>query len=234
MFVFERRFHRGMLSLLVVQVILSFFTVYLLERMANDETRIPIDVDLGLRRSLHTLMVSLEKPDPDFGTWNLGWSQGLTEAGHHLQIAKHPITHFLPLSKLDSRALHEDPLLRAEAEKTLVALAQSYETHWAQTQKTFRLSAVGGAWSVTLLSLIGFVSLAYIHIQIRRFLLFPLREICQCLLDWKRGNRLRRCSVSGVDPNVQRSMDVINKVLDQHRPLKVMNPIEHSDDDYGR
>ena len=232
MFVFERRFHRGMLSLLIVQVILSFFTVYLLERMANDETRIPIDVDLGLRRSLHGLMVSLQKPDPDFGTWNLAWSQGLMETGHHLQNAKHPVTLFLPLSKLDSRALHQDPGLRTEAEKTLLTLAQSYETHWAQTQKTFRLTAVGGAWSVTLLSLIGFVSLAYIHSQIRRFLLFPLREICQCLLDWKRGNRLRRCSVSGADPNVQRSMDVINKVLDEYRPLKVMNPIERSDDDH--
>jgi hypothetical protein len=234
MFVFERRFHRGMLSLLIVQVILSFFTVYLLERMAHDETRIPIDVDLSLRRSIHGLMVSLQKPDPDFETWNLAWSQGLTETGHQLQNAKHPVTLFLPLSKLDSRALHQDPLLRGEAEKTLLALAQSYETHWAQTQKTFRLTAVGGAWSVTLLSLIGFVSLAYIHSQIRRFLLFPLREICQCLLDWKRGNRLRRCSVAGVDPNVQRSMDVINKVLDEHRPLKVMNPIERSDDDHDR
>jgi hypothetical protein len=234
MFVFERRFHRGMLSLLIVQVILSFFTVYLLERMASDETRIPIDVDLGLRRSLNALMVSLQHPDPDFETWNLAWSKGLTETGHQLQNAKHPVKPFLPLSKLDSRALHQDPALRAETEKTLVALAQSYETHWAQTQKTFRLTAVGGAWSVTLLSLIGFVSLAYIHSQIRRYLLFPLREICQCLLDWKRGNRLRRCSVSGIDPNVQRSMDVINKVLDEHRPLKVMNPIERSHDEDDR
>jgi hypothetical protein len=234
MFVFERRFHRGMLSLLIIQVILSFFTVYLLERMANDETRIPIDVDLGLRRSLNALMVSLQRPDPDFETWNLAWSQGLTETGHQLQNAKHPVTLFLPISKLDSRVLHQDPALRAEAEKALVGLAQSYETHWAQTQKTFRLTAVGGAWSVTLLSLIGFVSLAYIHSQIRRFLLLPLREICQCLLDWKRGNRLRRCSVSGIDPNVQRSMDVINRVLDEHRPLKVMNPIEHSYDEDDR
>ncbi len=87
---------------------------------------------------------------------------------------------------------------------------------------------------MTLLSLVGFVSLAYIHSQIRRFLLLPLREICQCLLDWKRGNRLRLCSVSGIDPNVQRSMDVINKVLDEHRPLKVMNPIERNDDDHDR
>lgn len=234
MFVFERRFHRGMLSLLIVQVILSFFTVYLLERMANDETRIPIDVDLGLRHSLHGLMVSLQNPDPDFETWNLAWSQGLTETGHQLQNAKHSVTLFLPLSKLDSRALHQDPALRAETGKKLLALAQSYETHWTQTQKIFRLTAVGGAWSVTLLSLIGFVSLAYIHSQIRRFLLFPLREICQCLLDWKRGNRLRRCSVAGIDPNVQRSMDVINKVLDEHRPLKVMNPIEPNDDEHDR
>jgi hypothetical protein len=234
MFVFERRFHRGMLSLLVVQVILSFFTVYLLERMANDETRIPIDVDLGLRRSLHGLMISLQTTGSDFETWNLAWSQGLTETGHQLQNAKHPVTLFLQVAKLDSHALYQNPALRAETEKSLVALAQSYETHWAQTQKIFRLTAVGGAWSVTLLSLIGFVSLAYIHSQIRRFLLFPLREICQCLLDWKRGNRLRRCSVSGIDPNVQRSMDVINRVLDEHRPLKVMNPIERSDDDHDR
>lgn len=234
MFVFERRFHRGMLSLLIIQVILSFFTVYLLERMANDETRIPIDVDLGLRRSLHVLTVSLQHPDPDFETWNLAWSKGLTETGHQLQNAKHSVTLFLPISKLDSRTLHQDPALRAETEKALVALAQSYEAHWAQTQKTFRLTAVGGAWSVTLLSLIGFVSLAYIHSQIRRYLLLPLREICQCLLDWKRGNRLRRCSVSGIDPNVQRSMDVINKVLDEHRPLKVMNPIERNYDEDGR
>ena len=84
MFVFERRFHRGMLSLLIIQVFLSFFTVYLLERMANDETRIPIDVDLGLRRSLHTLSVSLQHPDQVFVTCNLAWSQGVTESGHLL------------------------------------------------------------------------------------------------------------------------------------------------------
>ncbi len=230
MFVFERRFHRGMLALLVIQVILSFFTVYLLERMAHDETRIPLEVDLGLRRNFHNLIVTLQKPDPDFATWNLAWSQGLTESGQLLQDARHPVTVFLQLTKLDSRNLHQDAALRAEAEKTLMSLAQSYEAHWTQSQKLFRLTAMGGAWSVTLLSLVGFVSLAYIHSQIKRFMLLPLREICQSLLDWRRGNRLRRCSVSWMDPNVQRSMDIINKILDEHRPLKVMTPIELGDD----
>jgi hypothetical protein len=230
MFVFERRFHRGVLTLLIIQVTLSFFTVYLLERMAHDDTRVPIDVDLGLRRNLNTLMVSLQHPDPDFTTWNLSWSQALTQTGQLLQDSRHPVDLFLPITKLDSRVLHEDPALRAEAEKNLVTLAQSYEAHWTQTQKIFRLTAVGGAWSVTLLSLIGFVSLAYIHSQIRRFLLLPLREICQCLLEWKRGNRLRRCSVAGMDSKVQRSMDIINKLLDEYRPLKVMTPIERNYD----
>jgi hypothetical protein len=230
MFVFERRFHRGMLTLLVIQVILSFFTVYLMERMVYDETRVPADVDLGIRRNLNTLMISLQHPDPDFATWNLAWSQALTETGTLLQDAKHSVDLFLPLSKLDSRVVHQDPALRAEAEKKLLALSQSYEAHWTQTQKIFRLTAIGGAWSITLLSLIGFVSLAYIHSQIKRFLLLPLREICQCLLDWRRGNPLRRCSVAGMDPNVQRSMDIINKVLDEHRPLKVMTPIERNYD----
>ncbi len=229
MFVFERRFHRGMLALLVIQVILSFFTVYLLERMAHDDTRISTEVDLGLRRNFHKLIVSLQNPDPDFATWNLAWSQGLTESGQLLQDARHPVTVFLQLAKLDSRMLHQDAAMRAEAEKTLMNLGQSYEAHWAQTQKVFRLTAIGGAWSITLLSLVGFISLAYIHSQIKRFMLLPLREICQSLLDWRRGNRLRRCSVSGMDPNVQKSMDIINKILDEHRPLKVMTPIERGD-----
>jgi hypothetical protein len=230
MFVFEGRFHRGMLVLLIIQVMLSFLTVYLLERMAHDETRIPVNADLGLRRSMNALMASLQNPDAEFETWNLKWSQGLTETGQFLQEARHPVTLFLPLSKIDSRVLHQDAALRADTEKSLLALARSYEDHWNKNQKIFRLTAIGGAWSVTLLSLIAFVSLAYIHSQLKRYLLLPLREICQCLLDWKRGNRLRRCSVAGMDPNVQRSMDIINKVLDEHLPLKVMNPIDRSYD----
>jgi hypothetical protein len=228
MFVFERRFHRGILGLLIIQVLLSFLTVYLMERMAHDETRVPVDADLGLRRSMNALMTSLQSPEADFESWNLKWSQGLTETGLFLQEARHPVTLFLPLTKIDSHLLHQDAALRADTEKRLLALAQSYEKHWNQKQKIFRLTALGGAWSVTLLSMIAFASLAYIHSQIKRYLLVPLREICQCLLDWKRGNPLRRCSVAGIDPNVQRSMDIINRVLDEHRPLKVMNPIDRS------
>ncbi|WP_141734181.1 hypothetical protein [Oligoflexus tunisiensis] len=224
MYVFERRFHRGMVALLVIQVLLSFFTVYLLERMAHDELRVPMEVDLGLRQSMNRLLTTLHQQEPDFATWNSAWSQGLIETGQHLQDAKHSVTLFLPLSKLDSRTLHQDPALRSEAEKILMALAQSYDRHWTQTQKTFRLTAIGGAWSVTLLSLVAFVSLAYVHSQVKRYLLVPLREICQCLIDWKRGNRLRRCSVARIDPNVQRSCDILNKILDEHRPLKVMTP----------
>jgi len=226
MFVFEKRFHRGMMTLLLTQVILSFFTIYLLERMATDEKRIPVEVDLGLRRSMNTLMASLQEPDADFTNWNLQWSKALTETGQLLQEAKHPVTLFLPLSKLDSRVLHEDAASRAQAEETVMGLAKAYDSHWTQTQKTFRLTVIGGAWSVTLISLIGFVSLAYVHNQIKRYMIIPLREICQCLIDWKRGNRLRRCSVAGIDPNVQRSLDILNRCLDDYRPLKVMTPIE--------
>jgi hypothetical protein len=226
MFVFEKRFHRGMIILLVMQVILSFFTIYLLERMATDEKRIPVEVDLGLRRSMNGLLASLQKPDADFTNWNLQWSKGLTETGQLLQDAKHPVTLFLPLSQLDSRLLHEDPLSRAGAEKVLMDLAQAYDSYWIQTHKGFRLTVIGGAWSVTLISLIGFVSLAYAHNQIKRYMITPLREICQCLIDWKRGNSLRRCSVAGIDPNVQRALDILNRCLDEYRPLKVMAPIE--------
>jgi hypothetical protein len=234
MFVFERRFHRGMATLLVIQVLLSFFTVYLLERMAHDEQRVPMEVDLGLRQSMNQLLTTLHQKEPDFATWNLAWSQGLTETGQHLQDAKHPVTLFLPLSKMDSHNLYQDPALRTQAERILMNLAESYDRHWLQTQKTFRLTAIGGAWSVTLLSLVAFVSLAFVHNQMRRYVLLPLREICQCLIDWKRGNQLRRCSVARIDPNVQRACDILNKVLDEHRPLRVMTPRDrHLDDDEG-
>lgn len=226
MFVFEKRFHRGMVTLLVIQVILSFTTIYLLERMAHDEQRIPVEVDLALRRSMNTIMQTLQQPEPEFSKWNLRWSKSLTETGQLLHDANLPPTGFLPLAQLDSRVVHQDETVRMQAEKIILDLAKSYDSHWTQTQKTFRLTVIGGAWTVTLMSLFGFIALAYVHSQIKRYLLLPLREVCQCLIDWKRGNRLRRCSVAGIDPNVQRSMDILNKCLDEHRPLKVMNPIE--------
>ncbi|HYX31732.1 MAG TPA: hypothetical protein VE954_01370 [Oligoflexus sp.] len=226
MFAFERRFHRGMVTLLVIQVILSFFTIYLLERMVQDKQRVPVEVDLGLRRSMNTLMTSLQSSEADFTVWNLQWSKGLTETGQLLHEAHHPVTLFLTLSKLDSRTLHQDVAVRKQAELIIMNLAKAYDSHWTQTQKAFRLTVIGGAWSVTLLSLMGFVGLAYVHSQIKRYLLVPLREICQCLIDWKQGNRLRRCSVAGLDPNVQRSLDILNRCLDEHRPLKVMTPVE--------
>jgi hypothetical protein len=226
MFVFERRFHRGVLVLLIAQVCLGFFTIYVLERLLHDEQRIPLEVDLALRRNMNSLIEQLHHQDPTSGQWDVLWKSTLDDTQSLFEKAKLPVSLMQSLRDIGVEQLLQDSQQRSRAQTAVTDIARFYDRQSTQLQKSYRLTIVGGAWSITLLSLASFLCLAYAHSQIKNYVLYPLREICQCLIDWKRGNVLRRCSFAARDHRMQRSIDILNECLDQYRPIKVMTPIE--------
>ncbi len=223
MFAFEGHFRRGIWALIAVHVTLSFSAIYLLERFAPDQRHLSMERGLRLRVELDKVLLSIRETqiniDPE--AWNQAFREQLLMVENLSKETGLTIGSTRALQDLSLERLERDPQARRFAQDRVLAIAREYDNHWELTLKNYHLAVLGGSWSIAVLSLLGFLSIAIIHKRMKRSAVVPFREVCLTLMEWKEGNLLRRCSPANEDPQVTQSLHILNGCLDEfRRPLQ--------------
>ncbi|MCB0417294.1 MAG: hypothetical protein H6617_10600 [Bdellovibrionaceae bacterium] len=119
------------------------------------------------------------------------------------------------IEKVKASALAGDVSARVTVVRSILELADVNRAAMYERDRTAQRLGLGGSWAVVVLGLFGLAFGIIVIKSITTQLILPVQELTQVLLDWRRGDFRRRCTLGAKSGDLTHAMKTVNQLLDE-------------------
>jgi nitrogen fixation/metabolism regulation signal transduction histidine kinase len=205
--------------LLIVQLTTSFGAIGLLTRMGPAIGLILEEnmVSIQATESMLDVMATHEGSVTDR---RVAFHEALTRAERNITIeAERPV--LVRIRSHSGNAFDGDTAARAALVSELRELSRINQSSMEDADKSARSLGTAGAWAAILLGMLGFILSLLIFRRMQERVLNPVQDIHDVLVDFDRGETLRRTSIHRAPSEIASIGQHLNAMLDSHNICQV-------------
>ena len=203
----------GVWLMILFNLLLSFGAVWSLQRM-NPEIQRIYERNVVSLDACEKMLLVLAEPAVDMKVFS--------EA---LQIAAGNITEngeqetVIRISTLADKLHSGTPEDRHQLIREIIQLTNFNKNAIKQSALQAQKLRQAGAWGMVFATLFFFTAALFFEQRLRRSLLMPLQEIANVMEERMKGDRFRRCNLSGISSEMKKIFAAINDLIDRsNRP----------------
>ncbi|MEZ4750317.1 MAG: hypothetical protein R3B54_06745 [Bdellovibrionota bacterium] len=197
-------------GLVALQLITALSAVALLERMAPAMRLILSENVYSLEASEDMLAVLASPGKLDADRFDEAFARARKNTTEPAEV---PLLD--TIEKVKGPALSGDVGARVTVVRSILELADVNRSAMYDRDRTAQRLGLGGSWAVVVLGIFGLVFGIIVIKSITTQLILPVQELTQVLLDWRRGDFRRRCTLGAKSGDLTHAMKTVNQLLDE-------------------